>query len=134
MKEVVINKHVGYYGLSKEALKELYDRGSNAITVHTAEDYYGWRPDWKKRFENDKESGMLDFMGIYLTEDQKIVHANASIRDDAILVDVVKKLGSKANGYSAELKVVEIPDDVDFVIQGNDDGSEWIAEKHRTWL
>jgi len=30
------------------------------------------------------------------------------------------------------LKIVEIPDDVDWEIN-EDDGSEWIAEKHRTW-
>ena len=35
------------------------------------------------------------------------------------------------DGYS-ELKVVEIPDDVEYDIQEYD-GNEWVAEKHRTW-
>jgi hypothetical protein len=36
------------------------------------------------------------------------------------------------NGDFAELKVVEIPDDVQWQIEEYD-GKEWIAEKHRTW-
>lgn len=53
-------------------------------------------------------------------------------RDDPYLVKVVKDLGMGANGPSANLKVVEIPGDVDWQIEEYD-GAEWIAEKHRTW-
>ena len=30
------------------------------------------------------------------------------------------------------LKIIEIPDDVDWIIEEYD-GNEWVAEKHRTW-
>jgi hypothetical protein len=53
-------------------------------------------------------------------------------RDDPRLVEVVEKLGSKANGRFAELKVVEVPDDVEWSIDEYD-GVEWVAEKHQTW-
>lgn len=53
-------------------------------------------------------------------------------RDDPDLVSVVEKLGEKANGSSASLRVVEIPDDVDWIISEYD-GLEHIAENHRTW-
>jgi len=53
-------------------------------------------------------------------------------RNDPILVEIVEQLGESANGSFAELKVVEIPDDVVWGIE-EDDGHEWIAEKHRTW-
>ena len=53
-------------------------------------------------------------------------------RDDSILVQVVEELGRAANGIYAELKVVEIPDGVEWKIEEYD-GAEWIAEKHRTW-
>jgi hypothetical protein len=53
-------------------------------------------------------------------------------RNDPILVEIVEQLGEAANGDFAELKVVEIPDDVQWQIQEYD-GDEWIAEKHRTW-
>ena len=53
-------------------------------------------------------------------------------RDDKILVEVVKKLGKKANGYLSSLKIVKIPDDVEWEIEEYD-GMEWVTEKHRKW-
>ena len=53
-------------------------------------------------------------------------------RSDPNLVRVVEELGSGANGDFSMLKVVEIPDDVEWHVQDND-GDEWIAESHRTW-
>jgi hypothetical protein len=59
--------------------------------------------------------------------------SNRSIaRNDPALVTTVRRLGSKANGEYAKLKVVEIPADVDWYIEEYD-GKEWVAEKHRTW-
>ena len=53
-------------------------------------------------------------------------------RNDPRLVACVEKLGEEANGGFAELKVIEIPDDVRWTLEEYD-GAEWIAEKHRTW-
>ena len=53
-------------------------------------------------------------------------------RDDPGLVKVVETLGGAANGMCAELRIVEIPTDVDWQIEEYD-GMEHIAEKHRTW-
>jgi len=53
-------------------------------------------------------------------------------RDDPALINVIRQLGSKANGEHAKLKVVEVPPDVDWFIDEYD-GKEWVAEKHRTW-
>ena len=53
-------------------------------------------------------------------------------RDDPLLVQVVEELGDAANGKYAELKVVDIPSDVEWTIEEYD-GAEWVAEKHRTW-
>ena len=54
-------------------------------------------------------------------------------RNDPDLVSVVENLGESANGFAANLKIVEIPEDVDWYVEEND-GREWVAEKHRTWL
>ena len=54
-------------------------------------------------------------------------------RTNPKLVECVEKLGKKANGQSAELKVVEIPDGIDWELDEYD-GIEHIAEKHRTWF
>lgn len=53
-------------------------------------------------------------------------------RAEPELVQVVETLGEGADDRYAQLKVVEIPDNVDWDIQEYD-GLEWVAEKHRTW-
>ena len=53
-------------------------------------------------------------------------------RADHKLVECVETLGDIANGSFAKLKVVEIPDDVEWKIEDYD-GVEWVAEVHRTW-
>ena len=53
-------------------------------------------------------------------------------RNDPALVEVVEVLGEAANGFAANLKIVEIPEDVEWCIEEND-GREWVSEKHRTW-
>jgi hypothetical protein len=51
-------------------------------------------------------------------------------RDCPVLVEMVER-GNVDSRYS-DLKVVEIPDDVNWYIEEYD-GAEHIAEKHRTW-
>ena len=53
-------------------------------------------------------------------------------RDCPHLVQVVLELGELANTSYSELKVVEIPDGVEWDIHEYD-GSEHVAEAHRTW-
>ena len=53
-------------------------------------------------------------------------------RDHPLLVKVVEELGVRANGYCAYLKIIEIPNNTEWIIQDYD-GEEWVAEVHRTW-
>lgn len=53
-------------------------------------------------------------------------------RTDPNLIRCVETLGKKANGLFANLKVVDIPDDVDYEIEEYD-GVESIHEVHRVW-
>jgi len=53
-------------------------------------------------------------------------------RDDEKLVRVVEELRTEANGHCAELKVVSIPDDVQWEIRETD-GVEHVSEVHRRW-
>ena len=53
-------------------------------------------------------------------------------RNDPILIKLIKEFGKTANGDYSQLSIVEIPDDVNWIIQEYD-GKEWIAEVHRTW-
>ena len=53
-------------------------------------------------------------------------------RDDARLVQVVEELGAEADGHGANLKIVEIPQGVEWMIE-NYEGRERISEAHRSW-
>ena len=55
-----------------------------------------------------------------------------SKRNDPKLIECIETLGEKANGSHAQIKIVEIPDDIKWEI-GNYDGKEWVEEVHRTW-
>ena len=53
-------------------------------------------------------------------------------RNDQYLVRVVEEMGDEANGRFSELKVVDIPDDVEWQIDEYD-GLESVHEVHRVW-
>jgi len=53
-------------------------------------------------------------------------------RDDPYLLKIVRELGMSANGPHSNLKIVEVPGDVKWIVQDYD-GAEWVAEEHRTW-
>ncbi len=111
--KVVINSDYGGFSLSDEAIREYAKR--KGITLVEKESRWG----------ND----------FYLNAeaDENYFSSRDIPRSDSDLVAVVESLGGKANGFAASLKVVEIPEDVDWYIEEYD-GNEWVAEKHRTWM
>lgn len=49
------------------------------------------------------------------------------------LIEAIEAVGEEAaSGFLAEIKIVEIPDDVEWEIQGYD-GNETVHERHRSW-
>ena len=59
-------------------------------------------------------------------------YAFDSDRSNPLLVEAVQKLGAKANGLYTTLKIVEIPDDVEWRVDAVN-GKEVVREKHRMW-
>ena len=53
-------------------------------------------------------------------------------RDCPVLVEMVEQGGTDVDGIYSELKVVDIPDGVNWYIEEYD-GMEHVAERHRTW-
>lgn len=53
-------------------------------------------------------------------------------RTDPHLIQTIEELGELANGSCAELSIIEIPDDVEWVLDEYD-GIETVHEKHRSW-
>ena len=74
---------------------------------------------------SDEAEGMLEQRGVTVDD---ILYE----RSHQALVEVVELLGPGANAQGCNLKVVEIPDDVKWHV-AEYDGSEWVAENHRTW-
>jgi len=56
----------------------------------------------------------------------------STARDCPHLVQLVQELGSKANDEISVLKVVEIPNEIEWQIEEYD-GMEWVSEIHKTW-
>ena len=53
-------------------------------------------------------------------------------RECPYLVAMIEEQGTAINGNYASLKIVEVPDEVNWYIEEYD-GKEWVAERHRTW-
>jgi len=53
-------------------------------------------------------------------------------RDDPVLVELVEADPKGMQGKFAQLKVVEIPDNIAWYVKDYD-GAEHVAERHRTW-
>jgi hypothetical protein len=53
-------------------------------------------------------------------------------RTDPRLIQVVEELGAEASGRHSKLIIVDVPDGVEWEIEDYD-GSEHVAEVHRTW-
>ena len=53
-------------------------------------------------------------------------------RNNPTLVKVVEELGKEADGKHAKLKVVEVPDNIEWKITDSN-GFEVVEEVHRTW-
>ncbi len=78
------------------------------------------------------------FGGFSLSEEaEKLIGAKSYMdydedRENPKLIEVVEKLGAAANGACANLRIVEIPEDVEYTIEEYD-GIESVHEKHRSW-
>lgn len=74
-----------------------------------------------------------DGYGFLSNEDLGIKSDNDDeYRADERLIKAVEKLGIEASENDSELKIVEIPDDMEWEIDEYD-GKESVHEKHRVW-
>jgi hypothetical protein len=138
--KLVINKCHGGFGLSHEATLAYLNKcgiqfwaepNEHSLVAHN---YYLVPP------EERIEGNPVDWYSMTLEQrrahnkaySETVFYSQDIARNDANLVSVVLELGDAAHGRCAELKVVEIPDDVEWQIEEYD-GLEWVAEKHRTW-
>ena len=112
-RKIVINTQYGGFGLTNLAI-ETYLKKKNV------------------QFESKPRSAQsIDCANLYYINGEYFSQ-NDIPRDDPALVATVEELREEAADIYATLKIVEIPADVQWHIQEYD-GSEWVAENHRTW-
>ena len=131
--KVAINTCYGGFGITDEAFEKYLE--IKGITYYKTEpdkiwghSYYYSVPveEYTKQYEADKKKGNY-------SETNKLSISKSDIkRNDPVLIQVIEDLEEYSWGPYAELKIVEIPDDVDFEIEEYD-GLESVAETHRTW-
>jgi len=78
------------------------------------------------------DAAIAEYRKLANVPDSEEFHYYDLNRDDPLLVQVVKTLGESANGHHAELKIIEVPDDVVWIIE-EFDGLERVSEVRRLW-
>lgn len=109
--KVVINRCCGGFSISKEAAEHMAANGSERAKLEL-----------NKFKEQGEWYGFGNVKGM----------SGGYDRTDPLLVKAVEELGDAADGAYAELKVVTIPDDIEWEIDDYD-GKERIEERHNSW-
>ena len=142
VRRIVINNCFGGFGLSHEAILAYLDKCGMPVWTEANDKFGGLIPfnyylvPPEERIPGDPDNWhdmtMSQRAAHNAAYSRTVFHDRDIARDDPYLVQVVEELGARASGRHAELKIVEIPADVDWEITEYD-GNEAVAEKHRTW-
>ena len=110
---VVINKCFGGFGLSDEAMLWLHEHGMKEIATPSKE-YYGTQEKADTAYEEflkwkeDRESSC--YHALFVDDGATVLSYYSADRDDfrtnPLLVQCVRELGRRANGWAANLEIV----------------------------
>ena len=127
--KLVINGCYGGFGLSSKAQKMVI--GCPHVKLIDPQEYFGSSMNnWKHTMAVEVELRLIHLHKGKIICDNH--NSDYEARGCPKLVAAVKKLGKKASDQFSNLKVVEIPDGVEFTIEEYG-GFERVAEEHRTW-
>jgi hypothetical protein len=138
--KVVINACFGGFSLSEAAYERLIELGV-PVKKYIEEQR---DPETHLFLKEPANDGEVIFDRDLSVSDDKLARGMRSLcgrywdcwtrdnRTHPLVIRVVEELGEKANGRCAKLKVVEIPEGVDWQIDEYD-GNETVREKSREW-
>ena len=139
--KIAINKCYGGFSLSDKAIEMIMKRkGLGCYRYKQTKSHYSDGVDEYTRIDDNEleSSSIMNYSTIDLGKKiEKIPYENYWYyrnleRTDEDLISVIEELGVEASGRYGSVKVIEIPDDVDWEIDDYD-GWESIHEKHRVW-
>jgi len=141
VQHIVINDCHGGFGLSAMAIERYHDIMNRPVWIETNRMCSLVKTVWlvpldqrvelpgPKEWQTMTDQEKLNYNDRY---NNQVWSDRDLVRDDPVLIQVVRELGTKANAPVAKLKIVEIPASVEWQIEEYD-GKEWVAERHRTW-
>jgi len=137
--KIVINKCYGGFGVSHKGIMRWAELKGITLYPFTEEKLHD--------FSNQKyipyiEGSEIPFFGVYYAtkpltsegkyeEDSWFWYRDIE-RNDPCLVQVVEEMGDEASGYLSALKIVEVPDGIEWEIDDYD-GMESVQEVHQSW-
>lgn len=136
--KVVINSCYGGFSLSHEAIMRYFEIKN--IPVYPLQEckwgfttYSKVPPESRSQFEGFNTLSLEERKEYNRKYDEQTFYVYDGLnRNDPVLIQVVEEMGEAANGRHAQLKIVDIPDGVDFEIEEYD-GIETICERRRKW-
>ncbi len=141
VQHIVINDCHGGFGLSATAIERYHDIMNRPVWIETNRMCSLVKTVWlvpldqrvelpgPKEWQTMTDQEKLNYNDRY---NNQVWSDRDLVRDDPVLIQVVRELGTRANAPVAKLKIVEIPASVEWQIEEYD-GKEWVAERHRTW-
>ena len=133
MKKIAINRCWGGFSISPLAQKRLAElEGKECHFFDVSSE--GGKPKYKLLTIEEANGNFcpLAYSSLEIQDSSTYLESRPEKRDCPNLIKVIEELGDAANGECAKIKIVEIPDDVDYEI--NDyDGQESVSEIHRSW-
>jgi hypothetical protein len=139
--KIVINRCYGGFGISHEGMMRYFEIKGQQVWPEQSGGYFKYYTYWTVSPEDRMEvkegdawhaMSFADRAAYNELKSEQTVYLHEIERNDPVLVQMVEELGKKAWDDHAELKVVEIPDGIDWFIDEYD-GIEVINERHRSW-
>lgn len=149
--KVVVNRNNRFFDLSVLAIKRIAEL--NGVNCYFFKDWYTGEESiykYKSIVLKDTDSTFHYYVfnvnnpNDYICKDysnEEAIERENSIymdnlwynRSNPILIQVVEELGEKASTVYSKLEIIEIPDGIEYEIENEDYGYEYIHEKHRIW-
>jgi len=140
--KIVVNKCFGGFRLSLKAQKRLAELMGKELYFYkqTKHEYADGKNQYKKITDIYDNSlfiyavtkDMGEKTNILYNDKNDYFYANDIERTNKLLIQVVEELEDEANGSCAKLRIIEIPDGIEWEIDEYD-GIETVHEVHRSW-